>query len=191
MAAVALFDSFQPLVRLQTEEEARNLLIEWLMIAARDGAMSIYHFGKVWQAIPALVKKCPVVDALVDPQDLRAVGRAFETGFPHWAAVRKGVAHSGDFAKDRANTDQHGITGEIDLPGIKGENLRGTYFSGSLLRRNFTASVDGKMVSYEVSGATVAKLADVRDAVWAIFEKVKLGLMSPAEREMFGNVRRP
>jgi hypothetical protein len=170
-SAVALFDVTPRISQQQNDDAAKTLVQEWSFIAARDGAMMIYHFGKVWQVIPALVKQSPLVDRHVNPAELKAVGRAFETSFPTWAAVRKGVAHMGDFSKDAGNVAAHATDDPINVPGMSGQ-AAGLYVSNSIFNQTYTATVDGKVVTYEVTSETVSRLEAIRDMVWNIFDTV-------------------
>src|SRR5271156_3986799 len=48
-----------------------DTLSGWKGIAARDGALSIYHFGKTVQAIYKNLKQCPKLNALVEEGELQ------------------------------------------------------------------------------------------------------------------------
>ena len=49
----------------------------WQVMAARDGALAIYHFGNTIEAIRKNLPKCPALGGLVDHSILRDASKSF------------------------------------------------------------------------------------------------------------------
>ena len=53
----------------------------WAQIAARDGALSIFHFGKLMEGIKQTLHSVPVLDSSMDRAKLRAAANLFRQHF--------------------------------------------------------------------------------------------------------------
>jgi hypothetical protein len=72
--ALALFEyccEYQPALQRDSSMEPVQIWRSWLLVAARDGAMSIYHFGKCIDAIQSLFRLCPSMNDKVDHTKIR------------------------------------------------------------------------------------------------------------------------
>lgn len=87
--AVSLIRHCEPLVGPDLGLEPA----EWMGIAVRDAALSVYHFGETQRAIPANLRKCPILLASVDATKLREARKAFSRGFPDTVLLRNAVGH--------------------------------------------------------------------------------------------------
>jgi len=151
----------------------------WKFIAARDGAMMLYHFGKVRKEVPSLIRRSKPLTARIDLERLGRAGRMFEEGFKDWALVRKQVAHLGDFGKTAERRAEHYVTGEVNTGTIHSAEGNSVYIAGSLHGCTYSATVEGRVVQYNCSRATVAKLAAVLEEH---FELIKIAA-EPLQRE--------
>lgn len=175
-AAVDLFqtsmDEFMAMHRAGKSAESERFS-GWKGIAARDGAMTLYHFGKVWTDIPGQIARSPTLAKLVDREALKAGGNAFENGFPQWAGIRKGVAHRGDFGKSAARRKEHSVTSALKLPGVDIVPTGGTYFTNSIVDSTYFCTVEGKVVQYDVTPETANRLQSVFNAICAPIEDAR------------------
>lgn len=98
--AVQLFDMASvEMQRVMTEhrEASRNkmwMYSAWTRIAARDGAMRIYHLGAVMKAIRASLHVSPALLAMVNISKTRTAMKLLESYFPNYELIRNAVAHS-------------------------------------------------------------------------------------------------
>jgi hypothetical protein len=79
----------------------------WHFIAARDGAMTIFHFAKVLENMMASIGQCPTILALVDRDKFKKVRKNLRELFPRFEAVRHSVAHAGELMKDPETAESH------------------------------------------------------------------------------------
>jgi hypothetical protein len=56
----------------------------WEMMAARDGALTIYHFGQALAAIVPAVRQCAAIVDHVDYMALRLARKSFKAAFPSY-----------------------------------------------------------------------------------------------------------
>ena len=60
----------------------------WKAMAARDGALAIYHFGQALAAISPRLHDCPTISARVDHPAVRLARKAFRAALPSYDARR-------------------------------------------------------------------------------------------------------
>ena len=166
-AALSLFDSCD-----NASGEAgphRGTYISWMMIAARDGAMTIYHFGKTIDGIRQSLGLCPTLRGLVSRPSLKTAGKLFARHFPSFEKLRHGVAHAGEQSSTLRARRKHALRGDYAGSGFKIRESSGTLLGNNLQDRLFTTSHEGTVLTYEISQATLAKLIEVKDAFRAAF----------------------
>ena len=94
-AALSLFD----FCRTQMRAGPKDLTFMWPFVAARDGAMSVYHAYTVLDGIRETVAKTKELAQLVDREALKATGNIFHTHFRSFEDIRDAIAHAGDKMK--------------------------------------------------------------------------------------------
>jgi hypothetical protein len=171
-AAVALFDfsRAQVIRAIKSQEERKTIskdIREWQFIAARDGAMSIYHIGKVLKEIYPLLNKCPTILARTDRHSLRITRKKFLSFFPNFENIRHSSAHAAEYAAD--TTGKHAITGPISHSIIQAGSGAKITIAGALNDREFVSTFDGKIQSYEISDLTLAKLTKIKQEFYSAF----------------------
>ena len=70
--------------------------VQFRMIAAKDGALNVYHFGCSLRALRAQLPTCPTLARQTDAKKLREATKSFQRDFPHIASVRHAIAHAGE-----------------------------------------------------------------------------------------------
>ncbi len=157
--------------RFDTPEELRkrNRMRHWRIIAAKDGALTLYHFGETVDAIRGGMRNCPVLRSLVDTKKLKEADKQFESDFPNYVKLRHAVAHQTVVAKAPFAAIPDGI-GRI-------------VFTGSLFDRRFVSVWNGNRVEYELSKKSLASLSKVRDLVFAAFTDAESTLRTASEQK--------
>jgi hypothetical protein len=131
----------------------------WKLIAAKDGALCIYHFFRTLRAIDANLRQgCPELLALLPNSCFKRAAELRRAHFKNYEQVRDGVGHVADLVATRQDFQRNSFTpGVLALPSVKG--------------RTFSMSVKGEMVSYDISGQTLAVLIQIQDAIFDGFEE--------------------
>jgi hypothetical protein len=137
-------------------------------MAARDGAMTVYHFSGVIDAIKKSQKNTPTLRALVDGKRIRAAGRQFKVHFPQFEQIRHAIAHDAEFAATPELKRKH--RSPEDKITLEGHELTiGDSFDAETVK--FCTSIDGHRVSYELSRASLNNLIAVQREVYGAFNK--------------------
>lgn len=190
-SALSLFDFSQRHVTLLVEKIKENrddrtardeheMMREWPFVAARDGAMTIYHFGRARDGIHETLGSCPVLRGRVDIKKLREASKLFSENFPDYVDIRHAVAHREETKHTPKAIKRHALRG-VNVPGLVETNNNLTMiFTGNLIGRNFTSAWEGKLLSYEVSGAVIIKMEAVRSAYYEAFQAAERATQTAA-----------
>ena len=161
-AAVELFDhagssraaaAKEIMAALQNGSDPRDAIaaherkVAWLRVAARDGAMTVYHFSESLKAFQYSLRRSTSLLAKVDQDKLHSAGKAFKAAFPKAKHFRHALAHSAEHKATRENFARH-MSG-------------GVYHESDLLERTFTVSRYREELSLDISDRTRSKLAEV------------------------------
>lgn len=147
-------------------------LSDWREMAARDGAISIYHFGQTTEAINDNLPTCPSLNKHVNRDALKIAFKLFRARFPRYEMIRHVVGHAAEWAGTSGLRKRHSHKGqwkggpageELTLANETGE----LQFLGSLVGNKFYVSHDGKVYDYEVSPTTLEKMRSIRRAIYA------------------------
>jgi hypothetical protein len=178
-AAVALFESAAALLGPVREREKavgvgkeEGTVLEWQHIAARDGAMSIYHFGKMFEASRASIGKMPTVLAKHDKMLSRQARKLFEQHFPNFLDIRHAVAHSAELTKDQAAFDKNAFTGSYSGPGLKIEAGAKNNIVMGLTGTTFATTHEGRILTYDITRATLDTLGRVLLTYFSAFAEL-------------------
>jgi hypothetical protein len=163
--ALELFDlgernanSLRPLKRLlrQTDPFGKQLKdvrksIEtahgWMHIAARDGAMQIYHCGAVMTTIKKNLYLAPTLLKHIDNTVMRNAVNFFKGHFPDYILIRDAVGHSiYEIAPTEAAFNKHAVPNTS------------IFITGVVSGRNYIITKDHKQRSYELSRSSLDKL---------------------------------
>lgn len=162
-----------------TPEEERfiqemDIFRAWSPLAARDGAMTLFHFSKTLDALKACVANCPSISRVVDHDEFRDIRRSFKKQFPDFEGVRHGVAHSGELLKDQKRRELNSVTGPIALGGGL-ELSEGAQMMGGeiIINRHFKKVYEGRLVSYELSPENWQFLEQLVDRIYALLKALE------------------
>lgn len=159
--ALALFDFCQVQADAFTGGKLRDpefsRIRGWQRIAARDGAMTIFHFGKTLEGINSSRRYLPTVFASVDRQRQGEAIKFLREHFVHWERLRHAVAHAGEIWKDLPSFEETAGAG-------KRATVR-NFLSG----RKLTFSFQGNWVSYELSQTSLDALVLIKREQFSAF----------------------
>jgi hypothetical protein len=100
--AVYLFEYSQQAAHEVSDFTTRELALwttgGWQSMAARDGALTIYHFGRAIQGLQSSFRFCPTLRDLVDHEAIRQAKKDFDVAFPHNIQIRHAVSHVADLS---------------------------------------------------------------------------------------------
>lgn len=150
-------------------QEQHSLLHRWTTLAARDGAMSIYHFAKAMEAGTDF-SGCPSLGATVDHKALRLVRKLFASRFPHFLPMRHALAHKAELTGSVQQIDENSIKGDFDNFGVRIEGGGGMIID-HLFNDTFATTFEGQVLSYDVTPQTHANLEDIARRLYATFPK--------------------
>jgi len=169
-------ENFKPLFRARADliresQDAIMVPCDWRSMAARDVALTIYHFGKTFEAIRDTIACCPRLLALVG--DISP--GILSSRIPDYQAVRHAVAHEAENLNTNLLSGRHGIDGPHVRPGLNREaGARNVFISGLLQGHTYTVTVAGKktpasVCSIEISVDTLSSLGAVCADVFSKF----------------------
>lgn len=145
-------------------------LSQWRFIAARDGAMSIWHSWHSIEGVRRALPTCPALLAAVDTEKVRNACKLFRTSFPHFEAVRHAVAHTAELIKNEKSFALNSFSGSYLGAGITIEDgAKNVMLQNSLQGDEYTATFEGKIVTYRLNQDSVLKLAAVRNLFYEAF----------------------
>lgn len=141
-------------MRAQMDETMR--WANWIQVAARDAAISLYNFAEVKQSITGLIGQCKTIEPHINRQELGRGHALFERGFPTYAHIRFSVAHAGKPFASPEKLQKHAVPG---MPMI----------IGTLMNRTLQSTVNGKHASFDLTQESVNILRDVTTAIYRGF----------------------
>ncbi len=165
--AVALFDLLErtdpPLDALKKTE-----YFAYRMIAARDGALSVFHFKCCLEAIKKQLPRSKSLSALVDSVKIREILKRFSVLFPHTDNVRHAIAHAGEIFTSPERMKQHGMKVSRYGPGFAVHE--GGYLLSALHDRTYSVGNHGEIFSVTLDRASISNLRTVLSSVQEAFQ---------------------
>jgi hypothetical protein len=147
----------QPFDGTEDETRARNIKRRWRFIAAKDGAMTLYHFGETLDAIRGGLGECKTLRDMVSTEKLKAADKHFDRAFPNYVKLRHSIAHQAMVAKAPYMTVS------------RSDGSGQTIITGTLIDRRFNSIWNGHRVEYEISESSLSELATIRNQVFDAF----------------------
>ncbi len=142
----------------------------WQSIAARDGAMTIYHFGCAIEGIKNGLPTSPTLNGRVDRRKLKDGSNIYRTSFPGYLALRHVVAHVADFAQTLEKKTSHSVKGPFGKGLFRSDDPNGvTWLGGNMNGCTYAVTYEGEAFTYDLSRETVAKLRSIRNRIYSAF----------------------
>lgn len=146
----------------------------WARIAARDGALQIYHLGAVISAVKGALHNAPTLLSLVDKSETRTASKLLESYFPNYELIRDAVAHSiFEVAPDSERRQKHAVDHPVDIPGLIYSDAKGLIIGDSLNGDNYVVTFEKRIATYEINNASLAKLQSVLKHFLDAFEPAR------------------
>ena len=145
-----------------------GIFIHYRIIAARDGAMNIFHFGCSLEAIKRQLPKCASLASSTDAIKLRNAVKQFKLSFPHADNVRHAVAHAGEICSTPLKIKSS--EQKSDHEGVGFRSTAGGHFLGALYERTYSVSNLGEVFSVTLDNESIRKLAHVISLVDQAFQ---------------------
>lgn len=144
----------------------------WATISARDGAMSIYHFGRTIEGFYDTWSNAPYLRENFG-RAVKNADKALRIAFPNFINARDAVSHSGGRGRNPSQQDIHAYLGpwansQMSIRGNDTEIL----LVDNMSNRQYSNTWEGKVISYEISLQSALKLAAIRDEIFNAFASV-------------------
>jgi hypothetical protein len=149
----------------------------WELMAAREGAMTIYHFGQALAAIAPAVRQCSSIADRVDYAALRLARKSFKAAFPNHYAIRHVVGHVVDFTATVEKRNRHSVMPPWqhtfdDAGTLQYAGTRPIFSPGNLHGRAYLVTYEGDVHFYELRAETLERLLAIRERIYSAFKAV-------------------
>ena len=170
-SALKLFDFAWRIVAVdqQMVKPHTKLIQSWQLIAARDGAMSIYHFAKAMDGANTWAFRHKIIGDKVDKTLLRKSFKQLQQSFPRLAAMRHSIAHSTELIKNPDWYKDHAFTGSYDRHGIQLDNAKNFMATNVLSGNTFISTFENEIIEYEISQNSLDQLIEIRTLFFSAF----------------------
>lgn len=144
----------------------------WKMIAARDAAMTVFHFGQYLHGIGASSAKFPNDKLFINRIHLKEAYKIFNREFKGHRDMRDAVAHSAQLHKSLEDLERNKLLGNYHLPGVSlhGHKDSQTFIYEMLNGRDFVKSWNHKLVSVSVTSEKADALHQIVETAFQAFE---------------------
>jgi hypothetical protein len=139
---------------------------EWSFIAVRDAAHTIYQFADVIESIQSTRRMIPTLNALVKNDKMRTATRYFNANFGQFNDVRNAIAHEAELGGTvELSKRNFAPVGSVELEGVKILTSKSIDTDGK-----FSTSINGVVVSYELSRKTLQSLIQTQTGIYQAFD---------------------
>lgn len=143
---------------------------EYREIAAKEGALNIYHFGCALRAINTVLSTHNLFGGKIDLDLSRRAGAQFRTDFRNNKNVRHAIAHAGEILESPEKVAKHPVFGA----GFSG------LVTSIVQNKTYSIAFEGKMFTINLDMATVSKLEAVMLMTQAAFSNTSAPNAPPA-----------
>lgn len=144
--------------------------IKYRIIAARDGALNIYHFACALESIRTNLALSKTALAAVDRVELREISRRFRQKFPKIDYVRHAIAHAGELSNHPAKLAKNAQ--KADHVGHGFSSSKGGVFIEALKDQTFSVGLDGDIFSVNLDATSLHALIEIQAEIDALFQGV-------------------
>lgn len=147
--ALSLFDELTEMLLHPGSATGHDEMLRiagWRRIPARDGAMTLFHIHDLFKGVAYSTSQCPPLQVVADRKMASLAGKYFRSAFPDFELLRHSVAHAGEATstEDKMAGNRYSTVDSANL-----------FVQGNLDDRRFSNSIKGKLVSYELSQASL------------------------------------
>jgi hypothetical protein len=131
----------------------------WRFIAAREGAMQLFHLADQLHDYASMhLRDCPTMAKFVDKQMLKNAIKLLEARFPNIEAMRDSVAHWGE----RVSRPRTHEAGDFEIDGQIRATGEGRIFAGgSLIGDKYVVTARGIVLELEITDETLNKIVGI------------------------------
>lgn len=145
---------------------------DWMFIAGRDGAMTIFHLVTALGVIEERLNDCPTIAAAIDRVELKNNARKFRRKFRDWEGARHAVGHNADLRSTPQRKRKHSMVGGVSKLVRVSPNVT-LIVDGCFVDDLFVSTHNGKEVSYSLSRESLEAIAELVLAVRALFMPIR------------------
>ncbi len=167
-SAITLYEGSKLASNTDSHSE-NNFVSGWIFVAARDGAMSLYHFSKTLDALRASFKNTPLLKNHVNHEMLRETSKEFHKFFNEIDKTRHAVAHAAELTKSLEDVEKNAIR-NYDSGGIKIENSK-VIIGDILMDDNFRTMIEGHLRGYSVNAQSLFHINEILTKIYHCFSK--------------------
>lgn len=143
----------------------------WQSMAARDGAMTIYHFGCTIDGIKNSLPANPTLNRKVDRRKLKDASNIFRASFPGYLALRHVVAHVADLSKTLEKKVSHAVKGRFAKGLFRSDDPNGvTWLGGNMNGCTYAVTYEGEAFTYDLNKESVEKLRSIKNRIYSAFD---------------------
>lgn len=143
---------------------------KWKIIAQENGALQIYHFRQVIEAVLINLNNCPSLKPKVDASDFRLVRRRFNARFQLHGEMRDAIGHAAELTATPQDWERNAVSaGSYSPPGIEALGGGRTVARRVSIQSWYATTKDGKMPTYSLSLSTLNELRRFHDEVLELF----------------------
>jgi len=143
----------------------------WQQIAARDGALTIYHFGRAIEGLRESFRPCPALSDQVDYDKIRQAYKDFKSAFPHFIEIRAAVAHVADFSGTAREKLKHSVKGIFKTKWFSSPDPEAvTWLPGNMNGHTYAVTFKGNVYTYDLSLENAEKLRGIKLQIFSALE---------------------
>ena len=144
---------------------------EWIFLAARDGAMTLFHFGEFIDEGIRL-DGCPTLAQRIDPKPMREARSKFSKTFPHTRIIRHSIAHDGENKTPKRYFDENNFVNETNITKIKIDPNAKIAISDSLFDNRYVITYDKSTFSYVLDENSLTLLHSIAKIYMSSFDNI-------------------
>jgi hypothetical protein len=153
----------------ESKHSINSLWHAWNILGAKAGGLAARNYVVALEAIQTLAGFAPQWRGQIAFIDIKKARADFEVTFPNIYLVRHSIAHPEHYN----NPDKEwGTADNIYVAGIQLTNNVRCTVESCLVLDHYSATIDGKLVSYEHSETNLLKLIEITNLVFTAFKKV-------------------
>ncbi|MBC7314333.1 MAG: hypothetical protein H5U11_17730 [Rhizobium sp.] len=138
---------------------------DWSFVAARDGAMTVYHFAKTFEILNTYVAKSPSLKAGSDKVAIKRAGRTLREFFPQINVLRDTIAHDGELKNTVEKAAWHPLKGPIRVGTLLVGNEAAQIEIKAIAGDQLVLTKAGALVGYRLNRAALEVLKQVAKEV--------------------------
>ncbi len=148
-----------------------DMFISWEFIAARDGAMSIYHFFNAMDAVNTWAHKSKSIADNLDRDALKNAFKIKKQHFPRFEAMRHAVSHAGELQKNQKRIDDNFYSGSYDgsIKIVADPGTGNGAIYNSLFGDNYVSMINNEIIEYKINDETLDILSTIAKIYFGAF----------------------